>query len=27
VRKAYYPAREGSEDALLLGYTLGPPGA
>ena len=23
VRKAYYPAREGSEDALLLGYNLG----
>ena len=27
VRKAYYPARDGSEDALLLGYTLGPRGA
>lgn len=27
VRKAYYPAREGSEDALLLGYNLGRPGA
>jgi len=26
VRKAYYPARDGSEDALLLGYTLGRPG-
>jgi [ribosomal protein S18]-alanine N-acetyltransferase len=25
VRKAYYPAREGSEDALLLGYNLGRP--
>jgi len=23
VRKAYYPARDGSEDALLLGYNLG----
>ena len=23
VRKAYYPARDGSEDALLLGYSLG----
>lgn len=27
VRKAYYPARDGSEDALLLGYNLGRPGA
>lgn len=26
VRKAYYPARDGSEDALLLGYNLGPRG-
>lgn len=26
VRKAYYPARDGSEDALLLGFTLGRPG-
>ena len=25
VRKAYYPARDGSEDALLLGYNLGRP--
>ena len=24
VRKAYYPARDGSEDALLLGHTLKP---
>jgi ribosomal-protein-alanine N-acetyltransferase len=24
VRKAYYPAREGSEDALLLGHSLKP---
>jgi ribosomal-protein-alanine N-acetyltransferase len=27
VRKAYYPARDGSEDALLLGCNLGRPGA
>jgi ribosomal-protein-alanine N-acetyltransferase len=26
VRKAYYPAREGSEDALLLGHSLKPAG-
>jgi ribosomal-protein-alanine N-acetyltransferase len=25
VRKAYYPAHEGSEDALLLGHSLRPP--
>lgn len=25
VRKGYYPAHEGSEDALLLGYSLRPP--
>jgi len=25
VRKAYYPAHQGSEDALLLGYSLGRP--
>lgn len=25
VRKGYYPAHEGSEDALLLGYCLRPP--
>ncbi|MGQ0586347.1 MAG: ribosomal protein S18-alanine N-acetyltransferase [Gammaproteobacteria bacterium] len=26
VRKSYYPARDGSEDALLLGYNLGKKG-
>jgi ribosomal-protein-alanine N-acetyltransferase len=25
VRKAYYPAHDGSEDALLLGHTLKQP--